>query len=151
VFANPEPDIVIIDFHGKGSIFERDPRGPEFLSAAFGELLELQGRVARVGSKQKQIAYPPAREYRRAKPDTLSKIPRWRGASRGPALEGFRSSGFMIGKGTGNAVIEAARVDSSFKLHVARLQILLVKPDVQFFPLVGRERVNGAFDLLHRV
>ncbi|MBV9769623.1 MAG: hypothetical protein JOZ32_08635 [Bryobacterales bacterium] len=94
---------------------------------------------------------PPVRGYLRAKPDTLSKIPRWRGASGGPALEGFRSSGFMIGKSAGNAVIETTRVDSSFKLHVARLQIMLVKPDVQFFPLVGRKRINRAFDLLHRV
>ncbi|MBV8846719.1 MAG: hypothetical protein JO307_28255 [Bryobacterales bacterium] len=57
----------------------------------------------------------------------------------------------MIGKSAGNAVIKAARVDSSFKLHVAGLQIMLVKPHVQFFPLVGRKRVNGVFDLLHCV
>lgn len=36
VLANPEPNIVFIEFHGKGAIFKRHPRGPEFLSAAFG-------------------------------------------------------------------------------------------------------------------
>lgn len=66
-------------------------------------------------------------------------------------LEWFRSSGFMIGNSAGNAVIEAARVDSSFKLHVARVQIVLVKPDVQLFPLLGRQRIYRAFDLLHGV
>jgi hypothetical protein len=56
----------------------------------------------------------------------------------------------MIGNSAGNAVIEATRLDSSFKLHVADVQVALVKPDVQFFPLLGRQRVYGAFDLLHR-
>jgi hypothetical protein len=55
----------------------------------------------------------------------------------------------MIGKGTGNAVIEAARIDSAFKLHVAGLQITLVEPHIQFFPSVGCERVNSAFGLGH--
>ena len=36
VLANPEPHIVIIEFHGKGAILRHHPRGPEFLSAAFG-------------------------------------------------------------------------------------------------------------------
>jgi|SRR6516162_5377556 len=36
-----------------------------------------------------------------------------------PPLEGFRSSGFMISNSAGNAVIEASRVDSSFKLRIA--------------------------------
>jgi len=26
VFANPEPHIVIVEFHGKGAVFERHPR-----------------------------------------------------------------------------------------------------------------------------
>ncbi len=36
VLTNPEPHKVIIEFHGEGAIFKRHPRGPEFLSAAFG-------------------------------------------------------------------------------------------------------------------
>ncbi len=57
----------------------------------------------------------------------------------------------MIGDHTGYSIIETARVDRGLKLLVASLQIMIVKPQVQFLPLFGRQRSNGAFDLLHRV
>jgi hypothetical protein len=47
-------------------------------------------------------------------------------------LKGFGCSGFMIANSARNAVIEATRVDCSFKLRIARLQILLVKPQIQW-------------------
>ena len=36
VFTDPKPEIVIIDLHGKDTIFKRHPRGPEFLPAPLG-------------------------------------------------------------------------------------------------------------------
>jgi hypothetical protein len=66
----------------------------------------------------------------------------------GAALEGFGFPGFVIGNGAGNALIKTSRVNGGFKLNVARLQIMLVKPQVQLFPLLGRQSVNRAFNLL---
>jgi len=57
----------------------------------------------------------------------------------------------MIGDGTGNALIKAARVNGGFKLNVARLQIMLIKPQAQLFPLLGCQSINRTFNLLHRV
>jgi hypothetical protein len=57
----------------------------------------------------------------------------------------------MIGDGAGKAVVETTRVNSSFKLHIACIQIMLVKPDVQLFPLLRSKRANRAFDLVYRI
>ena len=57
----------------------------------------------------------------------------------------------MIGDGTGNALIKAARVNGGFTLNVARLQIMLVKPQVQLLPLLGCQSVNRTFNFLHPV
>jgi hypothetical protein len=91
VLANREPHIVIVEFHGKGAIFKRHPRGPEFPSAVFGQLPELQRRMTRVCSL------------------------------------------------------------SNANCLSARLQIMLVKPTVQLFPLLWCHSINRTFNLLHRV
>ena len=54
----------------------------------------------------------------------------------------------MIGYGAGNALIEPSRVNGGLKLNVARLQIMLVKPNIELVSLLGRQRVNGVLDLL---
>ena len=57
----------------------------------------------------------------------------------------------MIGDGPGDTLIKAACVNGGLKLNLARLQMLLVKPQVQLFPLLGCESIDRTFNLLHRV
>jgi hypothetical protein len=67
-----------------------------------------------------------------------------------PALEALCFSGFVVGHGAIDAVVNAPRVEVSLKLHVDGLGMAPVKPQIQFLPLLRRERVYCAFDLLYR-
>jgi hypothetical protein len=67
----------------------------------------------------------------------------------GAALERLCSSGSVIGQGAIDTVIDAAPFKIGFKLRVDTLRVVLIKPLIQFFHLLGRERLYCAFDVLH--
>lgn len=55
----------------------------------------------------------------------------------------------MVGQSTIDTVVDAPRVEVGLKLRVDRLRVLLVKPKIQFFSLLRRERVYSVFDVLY--
>jgi len=66
-------------------------------------------------------------------------------------LERLRVSGFVVGQGPVDAVIDASRLRIGLELRVDGLRAVPVQPCVEFFQFGRRERQNGAFNLLDRV
>jgi hypothetical protein len=60
-------------------------------------------------------------------------------------------SGFVVGQGAIDTVVNARGFEVGLKLGVDRLRMVLVKPQAQFFYLLQRERVYCAFNFLYRV
>ena len=106
--------------------------------------------MTRVCSKQRELLVRPVADVGGQSPVFFPKVRRAR-CIEWTALKWFGCSGFMIGDGTGNALIKAARVNGGFTLNVARLQIMLVKPQIQLLPLLGCQSVNRTFNFLHPV
>ncbi len=52
VATNPEPQVSVRPFDCKSAIVQRDAGGPDFLTVALSQLLELQGGVLLAGSQQ---------------------------------------------------------------------------------------------------
>ena len=127
---------------------ERHPRGPDFLPAAFDQLLELQGRMARIHFQQRELLISSLAHIGRQRPVVFPEI-RIGAVRAARGLKGLGSSGFVIRNRAVDTLIETARFNIGLKLNVNRLRIVLVKPLAQFFPLLGRQRGNRVFDLLH--
>jgi hypothetical protein len=150
VFTNPEPDVVIRKPHGEGTVLERHSRWQDFLPGVFGQLLEVQGRIARVRFQQRELLIRSLADIGRQRPILFPEV-RIGAVHAGPTLKRLGSSGFMIGNGAFDALIETPCFNIGFELNVNRLRIVFVKPLAQFFPLLWRQRINCAFDILHCV
>lgn len=52
----------------------------------------------------------------------------------------------MVGRGAIDTLVYAARFERGPKLKLNRLRIVLVKPAIQFFPLLRRNGIYRSFD-----
>ena len=64
-------------------------------------------------------------------------------------LKRLRCSGFMVGQSAIDTLVDATCSKIGPQLRVDRLRVVLVKPQMEFFPLPRRESVYGAFDFLY--
>ena len=60
MLPNPKPDVFVRKPDRYGPVFQRHPRGPDFLSVAFAELLELERRMVRVVLQQRELLIRPS-------------------------------------------------------------------------------------------
>lgn len=58
------------------------------------------------------------------------------------------SSGFMVGQGAIDSVVDAPGIEIGLKLGVDRLGVVLVEPQIQLFSLLRCQRIYCAFDVL---
>ena len=63
--ANPEPNIIAPNFDSEGAIVEGDASRPDFLSVAFGQLLEMQGGVEGVLPQECELFIRSGADLRR--------------------------------------------------------------------------------------
>ena len=68
-----------------------------------------------------------------------------------PSSQGACSPAVVIGESALNAVVKPARSQIVLQLQVDRLRIALIQPRKQLLELLGRKRVNCAFDFLDRI
>jgi hypothetical protein len=121
------------------------------LAASVAYFLELQGRVLRVGFQQRKLLIGAGADIGWQSSVVIPEIRVRTMEQEQPALKRLGSSGLVVGKGAVNTVVDAPRLKVGFKLLVNRLRIVSVKPLVQFFPLLRREGVYCAFNLLYGV
>lgn len=65
VFADPEPEVFILQSDGESTILQTDPCGPNVVPMTFAELLELQGRVLRIFLQQGELLVGTGAHFRR--------------------------------------------------------------------------------------
>jgi hypothetical protein len=68
-----------------------------------------------------------------------------------PALKRLDSTAFFVVQSAMDGFVETARRKIGLNASVDGLRTILVKPGVQFFQLLRRERSDGALDFLHGV
>ena len=146
--ANPKPQVFLGQLSGKGPIFQRDARGPDFLPVALAEFLELQGWVLRIGFQQRELLVGTSADLAGQSIIIVPEI-RVRAVDHDAGgSERLRFSSFVVSQGAVNAVIEAPGVKVGLKLRVDRLRAMLVQPCVQLLHLSRCKGRYRAFNLL---
>jgi len=64
VLADPKPEIFAGQPDGKSTVFQRHADRPDFFAAPLADLLELQGRVLRIGFQQSKLLDCPSTNFR---------------------------------------------------------------------------------------
>jgi hypothetical protein len=106
----------------------------------------LQGRVPRIAFQQDELLVSPCADAGGQGAIIVPEI-RVRAVDHcAGSLEGLYVSGFVVGQGAIDAVVDAPGVKIGLKLRVNTLRMALVKPYVQLFHLLRRERVYCAFN-----
>ena len=148
MLADPKPHILVRQLDSQDAVFQRHPRRPDFLPVAIAEFFELEGRVLRIVFQQGELFISPHADVGGQGSIVVPEIrvrPVDHYAGR---LERLCVSGFVVGQGAINAVVDAPGVKIGFKLRVNRLRMALIKPYVQLFHLLRRKRVYRAFNFL---
>ena len=100
------------------------------MPVAVSDFFELQGRVLRIVSQQSELFISTCADVGGQGAIIVPEI-RVRAVDHyAGRLQGLCVSGFVVGQGAINAVVDASGVKIGFKLRVDRLRMVLVKPYV---------------------